>query len=89
VYRDIALIVNSEVKAEEVRYALMGLKINLVEEVSLFDFYQGKPIPEGKKGLAYRIKYQAYDRTLTDEEVNVLHDKITSFLIEELRVEIR
>jgi len=89
VYRDIALIVNSEVKAEEVRYALMGLKINLVEEVSLFDFYQGKPIPEGKKGLAYRIKYQAYDRTLTDEEVNVLHDKITSFLIEELGVEIR
>jgi phenylalanyl-tRNA synthetase beta chain len=89
VYRDIALIIREEMSAEEVKSALMGLNIDLVEEVSLFDFYQGKPIPEGEKGLAYRIKYQAYDRTLTDEEVNLVHGKITSFLRQELGVEIR
>jgi phenylalanyl-tRNA synthetase beta chain len=89
VYRDIALTISEEVSAEEVKSAIMGLNLDLVEEVSLFDFYQGKPIPEGKKGLAYRIKYQAYDRTLTDEEVNHLHSKITSFLVHELGVEIR
>jgi phenylalanyl-tRNA synthetase beta chain len=89
IYRDIALIINQEVTAERVKSAIQGLSLDLVEEVSLFDFYQGKPVPEGKKSLAYRIKYQAYDRTLTDEEVNLFHGKIASFLIKELGVEVR
>ena len=89
IYRDIALIINQEVTAERVKSAIQGLSLDLVEEVSLFDFYQGKPVPEGKKSLAYRIKYQAYDRTLTDEEVNLFHGKVTSFLIKELGVEVR
>jgi len=89
VYRDIALTIRQEVTSEEVKAAIQKLSIDLVEGISLFDVYQGKPIPEGKKGLAYRIKYQAYDRTLTDEEVNLLHAKITSFLIRELGVEVR
>jgi phenylalanyl-tRNA synthetase beta subunit len=38
--------------------------------ITLFDIYQDPPIPEEKKGISYRIRYQANDRTLTDEEVN-------------------
>jgi phenylalanyl-tRNA synthetase beta chain len=38
--------------------------------ITLFDIYQEPPIPEEKKGISYRIRYQANDRTLTDKEVN-------------------
>jgi phenylalanyl-tRNA synthetase beta chain len=38
--------------------------------ITLFDIYQEPPIPEEKKGIPYRIRYQANDRTLTDKEVN-------------------
>jgi phenylalanyl-tRNA synthetase beta chain len=55
----------------------------------LFDVYQKAPIPEGKKGISYRIRYRADDRTLTDEEVNLYHEKVTARLREIFRVELR
>ena len=48
----------------------------------LFDVYQGDPVPKGKKSLAYRIRYQSRDRTLTDDEVNQYHEKVISKLKE-------
>jgi len=59
-----------------------GLSAPLHEEVTLFDIYRGAPIPEGKKGVSFRIRYQANDRTLTDEEVNQGHEKLISRLKE-------
>jgi phenylalanyl-tRNA synthetase beta chain len=46
----------------------------LVEEVSLFDVYQGDPVPAGARSLAYALRFRALDRTLTDEEVNAARD---------------
>ena len=60
-----------------------------IDEVTLFDLYQGASIPEGKKGLSYRIRYRADDRTLTDEEVNQYHERVTARLREIFRVELR
>jgi phenylalanyl-tRNA synthetase beta chain len=51
--------------------------------------YRGAPIPEGKKGVSYRIRYQANDRTLTDEEVNQYHEKVIFQLREIFQVELR
>ena len=48
----------------------------LIEHVEVFDQYIGAPIPEGKKSLAYKISYRADDRTLTDSEVNTLHQRL-------------
>jgi phenylalanyl-tRNA synthetase beta chain len=50
----------------------------LIEGVEVFDQYCGSPIPEGKKSLAYRISYRAEDRTLTDAEVNSLHQDLVA-----------
>ena len=60
-----------------------------IDEVILFDLYQGTSIPEGKKGVSYRIRYRADDRTLTDEEVNQYHEKVTARLREIFRAELR
>jgi phenylalanyl-tRNA synthetase beta chain len=51
--------------------------------VAVFDQYRGAPVPEGKKSLAYTISYRAEDRTLTDAEVQTLHQELVS-RIEEL-----
>jgi len=61
---------------------------NLIREVRLFDFYQGANIGEGKKSLAYKIILQANDRTLTDEEIKAVQQKIFANL-KSLGAEIR
>ncbi len=80
VYRDLSLVVEKALEAERVMETVRTFEQPFVEEVTLFDIYQGPPIPEGKKGISYRIRYQANDRTLTDEEVNQYHEKVLSRL---------
>ena len=66
--RDLGLLVPAEVPAGRVREIIVGHR--LVERAELFDVYTGDNIPAGTKSLAYYVFFQAYDRTLTTEEVN-------------------
>jgi phenylalanyl-tRNA synthetase beta chain len=52
----------------------------LIEHVEVFDQYLGAPVPEGKKSLAYKVSYRAEDRTLTDAEINELHQRLVDQL---------
>ena len=89
VYRDLSVVVDRALEAEKVMEAIRAFQQPFVEEITLFDIYQGPPIPEGKKGISYRIRYQANDRTLTDEEVNQYHEKILTRLREVFQFELR
>ena len=89
VERDLSVVVDQAMEAEEVMDAIRTFRQPYVEEVTLFDVYQEPPIPEGKKGISYRIRYQAKDRTLTDEEVNQYHEKILSRLKEVFQLDLR
>jgi phenylalanyl-tRNA synthetase beta chain len=89
VYRDLSVVVDRAIEAEKVMEAVLTFQQPFVEEITLFDIYQGPPIPEGKKGISYRIRYQANDRTLTDEEVNQYHEKILARLKEVFQLELR
>lgn len=89
VYRDIALVVDEAISAQKVLDAMNKFKNNFIEEITIFDYYRGKAIPEGKKSLAYRLKFQAYDHTLTDQEVNSLYEELINTLHQELGAEIR
>lgn len=89
VYRDLSVVVDKALESERVMETIRTLRQPFVEEVNLFDIYEGPPIPEGKKGISYRIRYQANDRTLTDEEVNQYHEKILSRLKEVFPLELR
>ena len=53
-----------------------GAGKDLVESVHVFDIYQGKQIDPGEKALAVSISYRSRERTLTDDEVNKVHDEI-------------
>jgi phenylalanyl-tRNA synthetase beta chain len=89
VYRDLSVVVDKALESERVMETIRTLRQPFVEEVNLFDIYEGPPIPEGKRGMSYRIRYQANDRTLTDEEVNQYHEKIISRLKEVFPLELR
>ena len=76
VTRDIALLVEDAVLVQEIDETIRKAGGNLVEKVELFDIYKGKQIPEGKKSIAYAIAYRDENKTLKDEDVNKVHEKI-------------
>ena len=55
----------------------------------IFDFYEGGSIAEGKKSIAFRLTFQSDERTLTDKEVNKIHDKLLASLRDQLGAELR
>jgi phenylalanyl-tRNA synthetase beta chain len=72
--RDIALIIDNSLAASRVQEVIESF--SLVDQVTLFDVYSGEQVPPGKKSLAFSIRYQSLERTLTDEEVNKAHQQI-------------
>lgn len=82
--RDIALLVDIDEEVREIEKIILANGQNLVEKTELFDVYTGDQVDEGKKSVAYSIIYRSADKTLTDEEVIVVHDKILSELEEKL-----
>jgi len=89
VYRDLSLVIDESLEVKNVAEAIWNFHQPFIDEINLFDLYRGAPIPEGKKGVSYRIRYQANDRTLTDEEVNRYHEKVISWLREVFQAELR
>jgi phenylalanyl-tRNA synthetase beta chain len=69
---DLAFVVPDGVPAGTVAEALERSAGDLAESVALFDVYRGDGVGPGRRGLAYRLRYAALDRTLTDEEVAAL-----------------
>jgi len=69
---DLALVVPDEVPADRVSAVLEEAGGDLLESLSLFDVFRGRGVGEGRRSLAFRLRFCADDRTLTDEEVGRL-----------------
>ncbi|MEW9095073.1 MAG: phenylalanine--tRNA ligase subunit beta [Clostridiaceae bacterium] len=89
VTRDIALIVDDEVMVQDIEEIIAKQGGKMVESIKLFDIYKGKQIEEGKKSVAYSIVYRLENKTLTDGEVNKVHDKIVRTLENRLGAALR
>lgn len=89
VTRDIAILVDDRVLVQEIEDTIKKQGGNILESAKLFDIYKGSQIPEGKKSIAYAITYRHADKTLTDAEVNKVHDKILRSLEHKLGAELR
>ena len=61
----------------------------MLREATLFDVYEGEQVDEGKRSLAYSLTFQANDRTLTDEEVGKIRNKIVKRLQHEFQATLR
>lgn len=87
--RDIAFLVPETVSHEEIYNAIQEANLPLIESIELFDVYRGPNLPNGFKSMAYAIIYRSSERTLRDEEVNILHEKLMNYLQKRLNVTIR
>jgi phenylalanyl-tRNA synthetase beta chain len=89
VIEDLALVVADEVPADIVEGLIRQTGGSLIADVTLFDLYRGSQIEPGRKSLAYRITYQAPDKTLTDGDVEKLRNKIVGRLEREVGARLR
>ena len=87
--RDIAIVVPLATKVAEVMNVMESAGGQLVEDIDLFDIYEGEQIAQEKKNLAFHIIYQAGNRTLTNKEVDSIHEKIIKAIQENPEWEVR
>lgn len=81
VSRDFTIIVDKAIESREILGCVQNLNEKHVEAVRLFDVFEGRPIPEGKKSISFRITYRSKSRTLEDEDVNGIHRRISKTLL--------
>jgi phenylalanyl-tRNA synthetase beta chain len=87
--RDIAMLVQDDVQADQIISCVNGVKAKEIDQVEIFDLYRGTGIQEGFKSIAIRIRYRSYERTLTDDEIGIIHAKVIAVLMNKLNVSIR
>ena len=76
VKKDISILVDKSVTSNDIAVAIKKSAGSLLLNTEVFDVYTGKGIEEGKKSLAYSLTFGTNDRTLTDEEINKVLEKI-------------
>ncbi len=76
VFRDLAVVVPAAMASDAVQKVILEVGQPLVASAEIFDVYTGPQVGEGRKNLAYAVRYSAADRTLTDTEVADAHQKI-------------
>ena len=76
VKKDLAVIVDQDITSEEIAKQIKKSAGSLLIESKVFDIYTGTGIEENKKSIAYSLEFGTSDRTLTDEEINAILEKI-------------
>ncbi|MFH1655155.1 MAG: phenylalanine--tRNA ligase subunit beta [Candidatus Omnitrophota bacterium] len=87
--RDISLLIRKDTSSEDVVQIIKKEAGIFLKNITLADFYYGQQIPSNFKSLTYSLEYQAQDRTLKDEEINQIQEKIIQALEGQLEVKVR
>src|SRR5262249_2932083 len=87
--RDVSALVSDQVLWVDIESGIKGLGINEIARVKLFDVYKGHGVPEGMRSLAFRVIYRGDNRTLTDDEVSAMHEKVRSLLENKFGAQLR
>ncbi|HWH95598.1 MAG TPA: phenylalanine--tRNA ligase subunit beta [Baekduia sp.] len=89
VRQDLAVIVAEDVAADDVLGAVRGAGGKLLRGARVFDVYRGAQVGEGRKSLALALTFQAPDRTLSDDDVAPVRDKVVAALASQVGGELR
>jgi len=87
--KDLALVVEKNITSQELSNYIKKAGGSSLVSIDVFDVYEGIGIPEGKKSIAYSLTFERQDRTLTDEEINDLMNKIIEFVNKKVKAELR
>lgn len=89
VLRDLSIVVDSAIKEGEIEKVISDAKTeNLLKKLRLYDIYEPENL-SGKISYTYTMEFRSDERTLTNEEVNKLQDKIIADLNKKLKAELR
>ena len=83
------MLVDKSVPVAEIEEIIVKASGKLLDTIKLFDVYEGSQIPEDKKSVAYAVSFRAADRNLTNEEINVVFDKILKKLESGISAQLR
>jgi phenylalanyl-tRNA synthetase beta chain len=86
---DVSLTAPAEVPAAELTEALAIGGGDLLEDVRLFDVYTGEQVAQGRRSMAFTLRFRAPDRTLTSEEANVARDAAVAVAVDRFGAELR
>jgi phenylalanyl-tRNA synthetase beta chain len=89
VTRDMAILIDDSILVQQIEDVMRRQGSSMLENIALFDVYKGSQVPEGKKSVAYSLTYRLEHKTLTDVEVNKVHDKILRSLEHQLGAQLR
>jgi phenylalanyl-tRNA synthetase beta chain len=89
VKRDMALLLNQAVPFSEIEKIAFDTDKKLLKEVSLFDVYEGRNLPEGKKSYAVSFILQDTEKTLTDPQIDAIMNRIRDNLLQKLEAQLR
>ncbi|RAP33869.1 phenylalanine--tRNA ligase subunit beta [Candidatus Marinamargulisbacteria bacterium SCGC AG-410-N11] len=87
--RDIAILAPKELNFDELYNTIQQLKPNIVNDIALFDYFESDSIGADKKSLAFTLRYQTHEGTLSDDDVNEMHTKFCKSLLSKLPISIR
>ncbi|AFZ26741.1 phenylalanyl-tRNA synthetase, beta subunit [Cylindrospermum stagnale PCC 7417] len=87
--RDLAFFAPVKLTVSEIEKVITKAGKGLLESVELFDEYRGENVPSGQRSLAFRLNYRASDRTLTEAEVQPVHNQVRDALVEKFGVSLR
>lgn len=89
VSRDLALLLDKGILFEQIEQIAYKAEKKLLKEVSLFDVYEGKNLPDGKKSYAVNFVLQDDEKTLTDNQIDAIMKKIQNSLEQQLGAQLR
>ncbi|HYE65929.1 MAG TPA: phenylalanine--tRNA ligase subunit beta [Pyrinomonadaceae bacterium] len=89
VVRDVSLLVELHVTLAELLQAVFEQRLEYVRDAKLVDVYEGANVPEGKRSVTLRLEYRADERTLRDEEADLVHAQIVNTLKEKFDAQLR
>ena len=87
--RDLSLMVETNCSGDDIKHLISRLGYDIITSVILFDLYRGETIPECSQSMAFRIRYQSENRTLTDDEVQEVHSSVVDSLVREFGATMR
>lgn len=87
--RDLSFILDQGIPSSEVKGIISSKAGPNLKGINLFDVYEGKGIPAGKKSLTFSLNWQTADRTLTDKEIDRIVEKIVKFLSKKFSAKLR
>jgi phenylalanyl-tRNA synthetase beta chain len=89
VEKDLAFIVSKTMKAQDIQKEIAKTGGNLLKQVQVVDLYEGGPLREDQRSLAFRLTFQSNERTLADEEVLKLFQQIIDSVGQKLGIQLR